>query len=549
MSLKPKPIAPVPEETARVAQMAFPKGSVVLRLRDELGPIYHDGMFAALYPPRGQPATAPWRLAMVSILQFLEGLPDRQAAEAVRGRIDWKYALSLDLEDPGFDFSILSEFRARLVDSDQGLMLLDTMLTQLKAAGLVKPRGQQRTDSTHVLAAIRVLNRLETVGETLRAALNTLATAAPEWLRSVCAPDWFDRYGRRVEAYRLPKGEAARIAFGEQIGGDGHTLLAAVYAPSAPAGLRDLPAVQILRRTWVHQFFIDHERVRWRSAADLPPAGLREDSPYDAEARYANKRSVTWTGYKVHLTESCDPDTPHLITHVDTTLAPVGDGERVTFIHEALVARGLAPSEHLLDAGYIDATLLVTSKAVHQIDLVGPVRPDTSWQGKTQQGYDLSAFTIDWQARTVTCPEGQTATNWTLRQDAWGNSAFYVRFPRPVCSACPARAQCTHDKVGVRALAFRPQAEHEAVQAARREQGSDEWGRRYARRAGIEGTLSQAVRAFGMRRCRYIGLAKTKLQHILTALAINVARLDAWWTRCPPAKTRISPFAALRPAA
>jgi len=280
----------------------------------------------------------------------------------------------------------------------------------------------------------------------------------------------------------------------------------------------------------------------------LPPAGLREDTPYDAEARYANKRSVTWTGYKVHLTESCDSDTPHLITHVDTTPAPVGDGERVAFIHEALATRDLAPSEHFLDAGYIDATLLVTSKAEHQIDLVGPVRPDTSWQGKTRQGYDLSAFTIDWQARTVSCPEGQSATNWTPRQDAWGNTAFYVRFPRPVCSVCPARALCTHDKVGVR-VAFRPQAEHEAVQAARREQGSEEWCRRYARRAGIEGTLSQAVGAFGMRRCRYIGLAKTKLQHILAALAINVARLDAWWTRCPLAKTRISPFAALRPAA
>jgi transposase len=207
MSLKPQAIPPVPDNTATVARAAFPKGNTVVRLRDELGTLYQDDQFAALYPQRGQPAAAPWRLALVSVLQFLEGLPDRQAADAVRGRIDWKFALSLDLSDPGFDFSVLSEFRARRVEGGQEMLLLETLLVRLKEAGLVKARGQQRTDSTHVLAAIRGLNRLETVDETLRAALNSLAEVAPAWpawLTERITPDWFERYGRRVEEYRRP---------------------------------------------------------------------------------------------------------------------------------------------------------------------------------------------------------------------------------------------------------------------------------------------------------------------------------------------------------
>ncbi len=380
MSLKPQTIPPVPDNTATVARAAFPKGNAVLRLRDQLGTIYQDELFAALYPERGQPAAAPWRLALVSVLQFLEDLPDRQAADAVRGRIDWKYALSLDLTDPGFDYSVLSEFRGRLVEGEQETLLLDTLLVRLKEAGLVKSGGRQRTDSTHVLAAIRGLNRLETIGETLRAALNSLAEAAPAWLTERITADWFERYGRRVEEYRLPKGEAARTALAERIGRDGHEVLAAVYAADAPTGLHALPAVQALRRTWVHQFYVEDEQVRWRTAAELPPAGQRHDSPYDVEARYSNKRSVTWVGYKVHLTETCDAEAPHLITHVETTPAPVSDIDRTAPIHEALAARGLAPAVHFLDAGYVDAPLLLSSQSEHGIELVGPVRPDASWQ-------------------------------------------------------------------------------------------------------------------------------------------------------------------------
>src|SRR5712692_1532394 len=168
MSMHPQEISPVAEETARVARAANPKGNVCMRMRDELGSIYHDQMFTALFPRRGQPAEAPWRLALVTVMQYMEGLSDRQAAEAVRERIDWKYALSLELTDPGFDFSLLSEFRTRLLAHGAERRLFDLLLPQFGERGWIKARGNQRTDSTHVRASIRTLRRLECVGETMR---------------------------------------------------------------------------------------------------------------------------------------------------------------------------------------------------------------------------------------------------------------------------------------------------------------------------------------------------------------------------------------------
>jgi transposase len=254
MSLQPQEIPPVPEETRRVARAAFPRGNIYMRMRDELGAIYDDHLFAPLFPPRGQPAASPWRLALTTVMQFAEGLSDRQAADAVRSRIDWKYALSLELTDPGFDHTVLSEFRARLVAGQAEQLLLEALLTRVGERGLLKARGRQRTDSTHVLAAIRTLNRLELVGETVRHALNSLAVMAPDWLRAWGSPEWFDRYGPRMENYRLPKTAAAREALAATIGADGQRLLQAVEAATDQPWLRELPAVQTLRQVWFEQY-------------------------------------------------------------------------------------------------------------------------------------------------------------------------------------------------------------------------------------------------------------------------------------------------------
>ena len=364
--LRPEDPPTVPDETRRVAHAAFPKGTLCLRIADALGPVYQDCQFTALFPRRGQPAEAPGRLALAVVLQFMENLSDREAADAVRGRIDWKYALGLALTDPGFDHTVLSEFRTRLVASDAGLLLLDTLLQRLQEQDLVKARGRQRTDSTHVLAAVRTLNRLERVGETMRATLNELATVAPDWLQAMAPASWYERYGRPVENYRLPKTEAACQDLAATIGTDGQHLLSAVDGAAQQPELALLPAVQILRQVWATQYVTEDESMRLGSAAELPPSAKQVCSPYDPEARYSKKRDTTWVGYKVQVTETCDPacEGPHVITNVETTPATTPDDNMIAVVHQSLEKRGLLPGEHLVDKGYTDSHVLVDSKRI-----------------------------------------------------------------------------------------------------------------------------------------------------------------------------------------
>lgn len=281
---------------------------------------------------------------LVTILQFAEGISDRQAAEAVRVRLDWKYAVNLELTDPGFDFSILCEFRTRLLRSGAERLLFETMLEHLKTRGLLKARGQQRTDSsTHVLAAIRTLNRLECVGETMRHALESLAVVAPAWLLQHACPEWKERYDHRIQEYRLPASQPERVALAETIGADGFPLLNAIDFGLAPAWLREIPAVQTRRRVWIQQFSAPNGPARWRTNEDLPPAAGLIQSPYDVHARFGLKRATTstWTGYKVHLTETCEPEQPNLSTWVQTTDATVPDTELLDPIHTHLAERDL----------------------------------------------------------------------------------------------------------------------------------------------------------------------------------------------------------------
>lgn len=288
MSMHPQPIGPVPEDTARVARAAFPKGTTYLQMRDVLGTMYDDEDFAELFEGRGRPAIAPWRLALVSVMQFAEGLSDRQAAEAVRARIDWKYALGLELSDPGFDFSVLSEFRRRLVEGGSEHLLLEALLAACKERGYLKARGRQRTDSTHVLGALRVLSRLELAAETMRAALNALAATAPEWVGEHADPGWFERYSRRIEEHRLPKGKEARMEYLKTVGADGGRLLAALDDPHAPESLKGLAEIEILRGVWEQQYAQTEEGVvRVLDPKEIPEAAHRAESPYE------NRRPAT----------------------------------------------------------------------------------------------------------------------------------------------------------------------------------------------------------------------------------------------------------------
>ncbi len=547
MSLRAPIVYCLPEDTAEVARAAFPKGNTYLRVYDALGPIYTNPQFATLFPQEGQPAVAPAQLALATIFQFAEGLSDRQAAEAVRARIDWKYALCLPLTDPGFDASVLSEFRDRLLAGEVETLLFDALLAVLKDAGLVKPRSRQRTDSTHVLAAIQVLNRLELVGETLRHALNTLAAVAPAWLQAWGPADWFARYSHRFEEYRLPDALAARRALAEQIGADGRDLLATVFASETATWLAQVPAVETLRRVWVQQFYAE-EPARWRLAEDLPPSAVVISSPYDPEARYSKKRETAWTGYKVHLTETCDDDTPSIVTDVDTTVATTVDHAVTAAVQERLATRGLTPREHLADTSYITADHLVTSRTGHDCTLLGPIHEDYSWQARAGEGFGAAQFAVDWEQERATCPQGRVSRIWKPTRDSAGRDIINIRFDYADCRDCPARQRCVSSD-RERALAIRPRPLFEALHDARRRQHTPEFRKRYHARAGIEGTFSQGVSIGDLRRTRYIGLAKTRLLHLLIATALNFHRVAAWLAERPRAQTRVSAFARLAPAA
>src|SRR5437870_2995597 len=299
MTLRLYPLPSVPDATAAAVRAAFPKGNLYVELRAEFGTLYEDQLFVDLYPPEGRPVeVAPWRLALVMVMQYIEGLTDRQAADAVRRCMDWKYALSLDLHDPGFDFTLLHDFRQRLLAHEAGQRCLDTFLATCKARGWNKARGTQRTDSTHVLAAIRTLHRVECVLEAMHYALNQLSAVTPAWVQQHVPLDWYMRYGLRADQTRLPKDASKREALASQIGADGYQLLDEVWATESAPYLRTLPALEALRQIWVQQYYRCSipglAEVRWRTTEEQPPAAVRITSPYELEARSCTKRDTQW---------------------------------------------------------------------------------------------------------------------------------------------------------------------------------------------------------------------------------------------------------------
>jgi hypothetical protein len=485
---------------------------------------------------------------MVTVLQFTENLTDRQAADAVRARVDWKYCLGLELEDAGFGFPVLSGFRDRLLAGGSERVIFDALLARLRELGLVSAGGRQRTDSTHVLGRVRDLNRLELAGEAVRAALEALAAAAPGWLAAVIDGSWQRVYGQRIDGWRLPQGQAAREQLAVRYGRDGYYLLEQVRAAGAPGWARDLAAVRALRLIWIQQYYreisADGEKVIWREAGEhgLPPGRDRIVSPYDTDARYSEKRGAGWAGYKVCLSENLtadDPQTgrarqPQVLTNVGTTRAAVADVAMTTPVHDQMQASGVAPGEHAVDSGFMSASELIAARA-RGITLLGPL---PAGRPGPPGGYAIAAFTIDFDAGQATCPRGAVSSRWTPFTRGDGMELINVQFPARTCRACPDKGKCTTAVRTGRQLTLRPRDIHEAVTAARAAQDTAEFKDRYRARAGVEGTMAQATHVTGIRRARYAGLPKTRLEHLAAATAINCIRLDAWYAGKPLDRTR-----------
>jgi transposase len=431
MSLHPLSQYIVPAETAKVARAIFPKGNLCITMADRIRPFLCDQDFSALFSSQGQPGASPLRLAVVTILQYVEGLTDRQAADAVRSRIDWKYLLCLELTDTGFDRTVLSEFRTRLIE-----------------------------------------------------------------------------------------GQAERLVFE-------HLL------------------VWCQQQGWLQQYYMSDDRIQWRTEQGIPPATVMISSPYDLDAHYSKKNTTSWVGYKVHVSETCEPNSVHLITNVETTTATIADGDVTESIHTSLERQNLLPNQHIVDTGYLDAELLVTSQSRHQVELLGPTRSDLRWQAKAGNGFAASDFQVDWQQQIAICPQGKTSTCWSPAIDGRNNEVIKIKFARPDCANCQSLDLCTRSKEKRRSITLRPEEQYKALQSARQQAMTDEYKADYALRAGIEGTLSEGIRAHGLRRTRYIGLAKTHLQHLMTATAINFKRIFFWISGVPQTTTRTSQFAKL----
>lgn len=396
------------------------------------------------------------------------------------------------------------------------------MLDRLVAAGLLKGRGRQRTDATHVLAAVPRLSRLELVGESVRAALEEIAEADPSWLLPLIEPTWAKRYDRKVEIGKVAGGKVAVRERAEEFGRDGQKLLTAAWAADAPTRLRMLRQVEILRQVWLHQYHWDREgQLTWREGTTLPPASLRFDSPYDTDAHYCVKRDVEWNGYRVHVTESCGQD---LVTHVATTIAPVQDGQLTAKIHDGLATCRLAPAEHVVDTAYLTPAHIERAQRVHGITLLGPILADNSRQAKTASGFDKAAFTIDWNNEQADCPRGATSVSWT-KLNISSHTYLQARFAESDCQPCPDRTRCISSATRPRSVAVLPRTLHEIQTRNRLDEQTEQWQRRHAIRAGIEATLSQNVRAHGLRRSRYRSLPRTHVPHVLTAMACNLSRL------------------------
>jgi hypothetical protein len=385
--------------------------------------------------------------------------------------------------------------------------------------------------------------------------------------------EWAKRYGPRLDSWQPPSSKTERDELALVYGYDGFALLEAVYAAGAPGWLREVPAVQVLRTVWLqnyHRTVTDAgQQVRRRESGDLPPARTRLVSPYDTDARYGARQQSWWTGYKIHISETCDeapegdqgqnPMTPvstqatcpaddspppRLITNIATTDASVTDVEMTEPIHRQLAGRGLLPGEHYLDSGYASAELIIAMRAMFGIAMVTPVMRDSSPQARAGAGFDRSAFAIDWDKRQATCPRGSTSTWWSPATQR-GTPAIVVKFDKDTCDPCPVRDQCTRSKTAGRTLSLQPRERHELLEQARAQHNDPHWRAKYAIRAGVEGTVHQAVATCGIRRTRYRGLPKTHLEHIHSAVALNLLRLDAWWSGRPLDRTRTGHLARL----
>jgi len=507
----------IPTDTAALGEHLLAPDDPYRLVGQEASRFFRLQDFVALYAAIGRGAICPIVLSLVTIFQYLENLPDREAAKQARLRIDWKYALHQPLTWLGFHYSDLCNFRQRLLAHGQERLVFEQVLQWVQQHGLVRKQGRQRTDSSHLLGAVERLSRLELVWETLRLALRALQQAAPTWYTQTIPAAFQETYHERQSDWRLTAEEVPPAL--QRAGADGYWLLDRLA--TAPEAAQQVPEVTTLRTVWDQQF------TRTATAVQAKPVPIKGKdlivTPHDPDVRWAKKRQTEWVGYKSQITETADPEQAvQFITDIDVVAANDGDSEQIDPIHARLAERDLLPREHLVDQGYPSGPNLAHS-ASRGVELVGLVAVDPSHK---PAGYRPADFTLDLAARQATCPAGQAAVTWKESRvpeapDDPQRREVQITFGA-ACADCPARSQCTTGQGG-RTLTV--SAFHAELTARRAEQESEAFKERLKARAGIEGTISEFTRCHGARRARYRGTAKVRLQALFTGAAVNVKRL------------------------
>lgn len=511
MTMHGRDLSEMPPDTAAVGQRVMRADNPCRVIGDALADVLSDEQFSEMYQPTGREAVSPSMLAMVTLFQFQEQVPDREAAEMVAVRLDWKYALHLPLDYTGFDFSILCDFRRRILEHGKEALVFEAILEKVKALGFIKKRGKARTDSIAVIGAVRALSILETVSETLRVAVRAIEKADPTWAGREVPASFREQYARMRPEYRLSKEE--REAALRQTGRDGFWLLDRIEA-SAPKEVREAEAVKVMQAVWEQRY----DRVEGKVTTREGTADCTEliVTPHDPGVRAGEKRGKKWHGEKAHVTETAEAGKVNFITDVTTAGASSGDGEALPRIREGLARRDLSPPEQYVDAGYVSGKQMTESRAAGTV-LMGPPLPDTS-----PNGFKIRDFEIDRAARRAACPGGQKSVRWSERTDRDGSKAANIQFGASACAVCPLRDGCTSGQGG-RSLHL---SEHyETLEERRAEATTQEFARKMRARPAIESTLSELVRGYGLRRHRYRGDGKRHLENLLKAASCNLRRL------------------------
>lgn len=553
--LKPQPLGPIPRDTLELGRLLLPEGDFYRVIGEQFADLLTDEDFAALYSHTGQPAYSPARLSLILVLQATEHISDRSAAHMLKTRLDWKYALHLPLNDTGVDASVLSEFRHRLIENEAERKLFDALLQRLKVKGLLKGRATQRTDSIIILSAVRQLNRLELCMETMRLALEAIIEVDAEWFKANLPVQWVEKYGEWIASENIIKerGAQAKGRINEllkETGRDGYRLLEEIASQSAPREIKQLKGVALLDRVWKQEYQLVSKEATTQIEVELSTKESRQKdgigericTPHDEDVRYVNKQGKEATGYKLHLTEVADQTSPQIITDVEVVSANEYDGKAVKGIQQRLNQREVSPDEQLADSGYVNADTIAES---HQrgIKLVGPVQGVGARKEEEEEGeesrscLEVEKFSISVEETQAVCPRGEKAKSMreSVRTDR-GKKVVMIVWGEESCRGCEMAPEGV--KRAGRGRILKLSGNYTTLSARREEQKEEEFRKKYARRAGIEASLSEMTRGSGGRKSRYRGRDKTRLQYLAVATGMNLKRAIRWERGERPARKR-----------